>query len=175
MRFVTIAGLLVFWAAVIPQDAAAGSKPGNQEFTPLFNGNDLAGFKTYLDPKAGDADPAKTWMVENGVIRCTGKPSGYFYTDKSYSNYVLRYDWRYPAGSDPSSNSGCLVHIHAPHALWPQAVEPQGATSITGNSSSSKSSRSSRSSMPTHTKRPLSRWANGIRPRSPATRTAPSR
>jgi len=126
MRFAIITGLLAFCAGTLPADAAARDKPGTQEFTPLFNGKDLSGFKTFLDPKAGDADPAKTWTVEDGVIRCSGKPSGYFYTDKSYSNYVLRYDWRYPAGSAPSSNSGCLVHIHPPHALWPQSVEPQG-------------------------------------------------
>jgi hypothetical protein len=111
---------------------AVADKAGAQEFTPLFNGKDLTGFKTFIDPKAGAADPAKTWMVEDGVIRCSGKPSGYFYTDKSYSNYVLRYDWRYPEGSPPSSNSGCLVHIHPPHSLWPQSVEPQGRYSDHG-------------------------------------------
>src|SRR5262249_28959289 len=87
---------------------------------------DLAGFKTLLDPKAGDADPARTWMVEDGMIRCSGKPTGYFYTDGSHSNYVLRYGWRYPAGSPPSSNNGCLVHIQTPHQVWPKSVEPQG-------------------------------------------------
>src|SRR5205814_2507560 len=79
-----------------------------------------------LDPKAGTTDPATTWTVEDGAIRCSGKPTGYFYTDGSHSNYVLRYDWRYPAGSAPSSNSGCLVHIQTPHQIWPKSVEPQG-------------------------------------------------
>jgi hypothetical protein len=126
MRFAVLTAFLGVWAGALEVGAAATDEPGTQEFTPLFNGKDLTGFRTFLDPKAGDADPTKTWTVEDGVIRCSGKPSGYFYTDKSYSDYVLRYDWRYPAGSPPSSNSGCLVHIHPPHALWPQAVEPQG-------------------------------------------------
>jgi hypothetical protein len=95
-------------------------------FTRLFSGKDLTGFKTFLDPKSGTGDPANTWIVEDGVIKCTGKPNGYFYTDRSYSNYVLRYDWRYPAGSPESSNSGCLVHIQGPNQIWPKAVEPQG-------------------------------------------------
>jgi hypothetical protein len=73
-----------------------------------------------------DAAPADKARTQEFTPLFNGKPSGYFYTDKSYSNYVLRYDWRYPAGSPPSSNSGCLVHIHPPHALWPQSVEPQG-------------------------------------------------
>jgi hypothetical protein len=103
-----------------------GDDGQSKDFTPLFNGKDLTGFKTFLDPKAQDADPAKTWTVQDGTIHCSGKPTGYFYTEASYSNYVLRYDWRYPAGSAPESNSGCLVHIQQPHQIWPKAVEPQG-------------------------------------------------
>jgi len=119
-------GFLALWAVGVSPSVSGQDPADNAGFTPLFNGRDLTGFKTFLDPKAGDADPAKTWTVEDGTIRCSGKPTGYFYTEASYSNYVLRYDWRYPAGSPPSSNSGCLVHIQPPHQLWPQSVEPQG-------------------------------------------------
>jgi hypothetical protein len=125
MRSAKLIGLLV-WAGTFSAVAIGQDRPDNAGFTPLFNGKDLSGFKTVLDPKAADADPAQTWAVEDGMIRCTGKPTGYFYTDASYSNYVLRYDWRYPAGSPPSSNSGCLVHIQSPHVVWPRSVEPQG-------------------------------------------------
>ena len=93
-------------------------------FKPLFNGKDFAGWKFYL--KEDGADPSKTWSVKDGAVVCTGKPSGYFHTDKSYSNYVLRYEWRYPEGSPEKSNSGCLVHIQTPHKIWPKSVEPQG-------------------------------------------------
>jgi hypothetical protein len=121
-----MSGLLLILAGACFAGVRAADKPGTEEFTALFNGKDLTGFKTFLDPEAKDADPAKTWTVEEGTIRCSGKPSGYFYTEGSHSNYVLRYDWRYPAGSSPESNSGCLVHIHEPHQIWPKAVEPQG-------------------------------------------------
>ena len=83
-------------------------------FKPLFNGKDLSGWKTFLDPKKPDADPAKTWTVEDGVIQCTGRPNGYFYTEKSFKNYVLRYDWKYlkPAeGQKSTYNSGLLIHM----------------------------------------------------------------
>src|ERR1700687_757971 len=85
-------GLL--WAAgiTVMGSAAAADKDKAEGFKDLFNGKDLTGWKTQL-PK--DADPAKTWSVREGVIICTGKPNGYFYTDKSYKNYVLLYDWRY--------------------------------------------------------------------------------
>jgi hypothetical protein len=117
-------------AAILGAPLAA--RADDTGFTPLFNGRDLTGFKTFLDPKSAGADPAQTWIVHDGIIRCTGKPTGYFYTDRSYSNYVLRYDWRYPEGSPPSSNSGCLVHIQPPHTVWPKSVEPQGRYSDHG-------------------------------------------
>jgi|SRR6516225_10520398 hypothetical protein len=107
---------------------AAGGQNA-EGFKDLFNGKDLAGWKTQLP--AG-ADPAKTWSVQDGIIICTGKPNGYFYTDKSYKNYVLRYDWRYKRPADLqdeskfTGNSGCLVHIQEPHKVWPKCVEVQG-------------------------------------------------
>jgi hypothetical protein len=126
MRHVKQAGLLLLLTAAFSAGAASQDAPDDAGFTALFNGKDLTGFKTVLDPKATNADAAKTWTVEDGTIRCTGQPTGYFYTDASYSNYVLRYDWRYPTGSPPTSNSGCLVHIQPPFEVWPKCVEPQG-------------------------------------------------
>jgi hypothetical protein len=120
-RFVPLALVATF--LLTPQATGLEDDDG---FKPLFNGKDLTGFKTFLDPKAKDADPANTWSVTEGYIRCTGKPNGYFYTDKSYKNYVLRYDWRFPAGSAETSNSGCLVHIQPPQKVWPRCVEAQG-------------------------------------------------
>jgi hypothetical protein len=127
MRLTTVCRILplTLLAGLLVSQSAVGLAE-DEGFTPLFNGKDLTGFKTLLEPKAKDADPAKTWTVTEGYIRCTGKPNGYLYTDKSYKNYVLRYDWRYPAGSAPTSNSGCLVHIEPPHKVWPRCVEAQG-------------------------------------------------
>jgi hypothetical protein len=98
-------------------------------FTSLFNGKDFAGWKFFLP---GDADPTKTWSIQGGVIVCTGKPNGYCYTDKSYKNYILRYDWQYKRPGDLQDdskflgNSGALVHIHEPHKVWPKCIEVQG-------------------------------------------------
>jgi hypothetical protein len=98
-------------------------------FIPLFNGKNFDGWKFALKDKA---DPAKTWSVKDGVIICTGRPNGYFYTDKGYKNYVIRYDWRYkrPEGlkedKDFNGNSGLLVHITGEHKVWPKCVEVQG-------------------------------------------------
>jgi hypothetical protein len=109
--------------------AAAEDNKADEGFKPLFNGKDFTGWKTILQ---GKADPEKTWSIQDGVIVCTGRPAGYFYTAKPYQNYILRYDWRYkrPKGLEDDSkfrgNSGCLVHIQPPHKVWPKCVEVQG-------------------------------------------------
>jgi hypothetical protein len=100
-------------------------------FTDLFNGKDLKGWKFVLPKRT---DPAKTWSVKDGVIVCTGKPNGYFYTDKSFKDYVFRYDWRYikPGKGEKSTyNSGALIHIQK-HKVWPKCVEVQGANANHG-------------------------------------------
>ncbi|MCI0641035.1 MAG: DUF1080 domain-containing protein [Gemmataceae bacterium] len=122
MRFAT-------WKRFVPAVVVAAlAMPATaQEFVPLFNGNDLAGWKYFLDPKAKDADPAKTAVVKDGEIQVTGFPNGYFYTEKPYKNYVLRYSWTYPKDQPEKTtmNSGCLIHIQEPHKIWPRSVEPQ--------------------------------------------------
>jgi hypothetical protein len=96
-------------------------------FKPLFNGKDFTGWKTHLAKK--DADPDKTWTIKDGVIDCTGLPNGYFYTEKPYKNYVIKYEWRYPADQPEKTtlNSGLLLHISGEHKVWPKCVEAQGA------------------------------------------------
>ncbi|MBY0524066.1 MAG: DUF1080 domain-containing protein [Gemmataceae bacterium] len=107
----------------------------DEGFTELFNGKDFTGFKF----EVGKNDPTKTWSVDKGVIICTGKPAGYFYTEKPYKDYVLKYDWRYkrPDGLEDEEkfggNSGCLVHIQEPHKVWPKCVEVQGENRTHGN------------------------------------------
>jgi hypothetical protein len=107
-----------------------GTARAAEEFKPLFNGKDFTGFKFVLADK--DADPVKTWTVKDEMIICTGKPNGYFYTDKSFTNYVLRFEVRYarPSGLTDDAkfegNSGCLIHIQGEHKVWPKCVEVQG-------------------------------------------------
>lgn len=94
--------------------------------TLLFNGKDLSGLKVQFKDADKDADPAKTFTVKDGALIVGGKPTCYIYTEKSYKDYVLTYEWRFPEGSSPDSNSGCLVHITPPHKVMPKCVEPQG-------------------------------------------------
>jgi hypothetical protein len=112
--------------------ADADDKKDDQGFTPLFNGNDLTGWKTFIDPKNKDVRPQDIWSVKDGVIVCTGEANGYLYTEKSFKNYVIRYDWRYKRpdklGDEEKflGNSGLLIHIQGEPKLWPRCVEVQG-------------------------------------------------
>ena len=115
--------LLTLAASLLLIPAARAADDG---WTHLFNGADLKGLKFQFMDKDKDSDPAKTFSVKDGALIVTGKPTCYFYTDKSYSNYVVTFDWRFPENGTPDYNSGCLMHIQPPHKVWPKCVEVQG-------------------------------------------------
>jgi len=87
--------------------------------TELFNGKDLTGWVSYLKDNA----PAEqTWSVQDGILRCTGKPNGYLRTEKNYANYKVTVEWKFTK----AGNTGVLVHMHQPEKIWPLTVECQG-------------------------------------------------
>ncbi len=86
-------------------------------FKPLFNGKNLDGWK--VETRGKGENP---FSVKEGMIVVKGRPAGYFYTDNSFKNYILRFDWKF---SKPG-NSGLLVHIQGKHRVWPKSVEVQG-------------------------------------------------
>jgi len=101
-------------------------------FVNLSNGKNMEGFRLV-------GVDASTFKVQDGVIQVSGKPNGYFATEKSYRNYALKFDWRYirPAGlqndADFGGNSGLLIHIAGEHKVWPKCVEVQLMNKDAGN------------------------------------------
>lgn len=85
-------------------------------FVPLFNGKDLSAFTPV---KA----PANIWSVTDGVIQCKGMPFGWLATKKSYRNYTLRLEFRYPK---QAGNSGIFLHAVNGGKKWPKCIEVQG-------------------------------------------------
>jgi len=90
----------------------------DEEFVKVFNEKDLSGLQIFPE------NAKETFQVADAVIKVSGKPNGYFYTDKSYKNFVLRFEWRYP---EKAGNSGLLVYIQPPHKVFPKCIEVQGA------------------------------------------------
>ena len=87
---------LVLAAIVLPQARAAdddGKTPANLPpgFTPLFNGKDFTGWKV---PEGDNGH----WKVVDGVIdydaRSEAQRDKNLWTEKSFTDFVLRVDWR---------------------------------------------------------------------------------
>jgi hypothetical protein len=68
-------------------------------FTPLFNGKDLAGWvPVQVAPS--------TFTVRDGMIHCTGVPTGVMRTDRQYENFVLELEYVHHV---PGGNSGLFI------------------------------------------------------------------
>lgn len=70
------------------------------EFVPLFNGRDLSGWKNINGAES-------TWNVRDGMIVCSGFPTGVMCTTRQYENFVLELEWRHLT---EGGNAGLFLH-----------------------------------------------------------------
>jgi len=134
-RYSCIAGGLFLVLMVTPTGMGISSAEASSQegWVALFNGKDFTGWKFHLG-REGAANNG-TFTVSEGILICSGKPAGYIYTEKSYRNYTLQFEFAFerPEGlkddADFRGNSGCLIHIGEQNALgiWPRSIEVQGA------------------------------------------------
>ena len=89
--------------------SAAGLVAQEQGFTPLFNGKDLTG---WVYGRRGDAEnkTGKGYQVENGVLFTTKEDGGNLFTEKEYSDFTLRFEFKLTE----NANNG--IGIRAPLA-----------------------------------------------------------
>ncbi|MBL7153073.1 MAG: DUF1080 domain-containing protein [Phycisphaerae bacterium] len=73
---------------------------GDAEFVPLFNGRNLDGWVNV-------SCAPETWTVKDGMIYCTGVPTGVMRTEKMYENYILELEYRH---MKKGGNAGLFVH-----------------------------------------------------------------
>src|SRR5688500_19377177 len=83
--------------------APAFAFAADEEFTPLFNGKDLSNWVNV------NCAPG-TWSVQDGIIHCTGIPTGLLRTDRMYENYILELEWKH---MKKGGNAGLFVHSNA--------------------------------------------------------------
>lgn len=106
--------------------------PASDElFTPLFNGKNLDGWHTFLKG-IGTTDPNNNFNAEDGMLHVIGKDLGYAITDKPYSNYHLKVDFKWGErkwGSRTNlvRDAGVCYNIpvNEPDSIWPQSIECQ--------------------------------------------------
>lgn len=87
-------------------------------FVSMFNGRDLSGWTNI------NCAP-ETWSVRDGMIVCTGKPTGGLRTTRHYENFVLELEWRHLTSG---GNSGVFVWgspINAPGVPFLRGIEVQ--------------------------------------------------
>ena len=101
----------------------AGVAPRGEQCGPdcyrIFNGKDLSGWVSvncFND----------TFVARDGMLFCTGNPTGFIRTDRMYENYVLDFDWKHEA---KEGNAGLFVWSDpvpsAAQNMFPRAIEVQ--------------------------------------------------
>lgn len=69
-------------------------------FVDLYNKKGLSGWVV----KDGNA---KSWKAEGDILACVAPRGGWLRTEKEYTNFILKVDWKIP----PGGNSGIGVHM----------------------------------------------------------------
>jgi hypothetical protein len=134
--FRVVALLLLMPGLIQAQDAApahglAPWRPAPNSVQ-LWNGHDLTGWVTFF--KAGAETPLHFWSASDGVLHLAKTPAGYLRTEKSFANYCLHVEWRWPGpAKSGTNNSGIFVMQRAPDAVWPYSVQVQVKTGSTGD------------------------------------------
>jgi hypothetical protein len=136
------------------QASAPATRPS--EWKPLFNGKNLDGFYICIKGLSKGSDPDGYFKVENGAIHvldipvevsatAPGAPTtqprrefGYIATETEYSNYHLRfqYKWgekRFPPRARSKRDAGVLYHVTGEDKVWPRGVECQVQEGDTGD------------------------------------------
>ena len=109
----------------------------------LFNGKDLDGWTVKIRGHESGDNFGNTFRVEDGMIKVRydqydkfAERFGHLYTNKSYSNYRLRVEYRFTDPQCPGGpgwatrNSGAMIHSQSPESMskdqdFPVSIEVQ--------------------------------------------------
>jgi hypothetical protein len=99
----------------------------------IFNGKDLSGWTSFL--KNGDAQADDEFSINSsGVLALRGRHEGYLKTEKSFQDFVLSFDWRFPQGGKlTGSGSGVLLGLGDDDGWLSQGFEVQIASRNCGD------------------------------------------
>lgn len=75
-------------------------------------------------------DPTKLFKMNQGVLSIKDSTIGYLRTKDSFKNYKLEVEWRW---TKVLANSGVLVHIQEPDAIWPICYQVQQKADAAGD------------------------------------------
>ena len=119
MKFTLLSRIAVCSLMVSSGFSADGDKGKDQDgWVELFNGKDLSNWVNV------NCAP-ETWSVEDGVIKCTGKPTGGLRMPRQLENFIFEVDWRHMKSG---GNAGIFVWgspVAAPGVPFLRAIEVQ--------------------------------------------------
>ncbi|MHC5003956.1 MAG: family 16 glycoside hydrolase, partial [Planctomycetota bacterium] len=91
------------WSGPLPPvdntDEMESFRDDDPAFVPLFDGRTLDGWANVNCAES-------TWRVEDGMIVCSGLPTGVLRTERQYENFVLEVEWRH---LETRGNAGIFV------------------------------------------------------------------
>ncbi|MEK6247642.1 MAG: DUF1080 domain-containing protein [Planctomycetales bacterium] len=119
------------------------ASPRKSEWTPLFNGKNLDGWKVKISGHELGDNYGNTFRVDDGLLKVSydqykefdGK-FGHLFYEKPFSNYRLRIEYRFTgdqvSGGPPWAirNSGVMIHGQSPESMtvdqkFPVSIEVQ--------------------------------------------------
>ncbi|KAA0993439.1 3-keto-disaccharide hydrolase [Dyadobacter aurulentus] len=112
------------------------------EEIPLFDGNSLDGWYSFISKRGKDNDIKSVFSVKNGLIHVSGEEYGSIVTNNEYENYklLLEFKWgekTYAPRIDRARDSGLLVHSTGPdggyRGIWMRSIECQIIEGGTGD------------------------------------------
>lgn len=114
--------------AIALQVAIQASRPlsAEDDFVPMFTDAALTGWVL-------TNTPTETWNFKDGVLYCTGKPTGEIRTERMYQNFVMELEWRHMV---PRGNAGVFVwadDITARGVPFHRGIEVQVLENAYGN------------------------------------------
>ena len=98
--------------------SCSAPKTKHDGFVPLCNGRNLHGWVNV------NCAP-ETWSVRDGLIHCTGRPTGALRTARQYENFIFELEWRHPTSG---GNSGVFIWgtpVAAPGVPFLRGIETQ--------------------------------------------------
>jgi len=136
-RCIFIFGAILFlsFAFCFSDDKTSGTRE-ESGWKKLFNGKNLDSWYIVIR-NARSEDTNHLVRIDNGAIHMykdapegSAQPVGYIVTDKEYSNYHLRlqYKWgekRFAPRAKTKRDAGILYHVVGKDGVWPRSVECQ--------------------------------------------------
>lgn len=101
-KFAFLSLCLAVLSATLSPGFAEESKPADESgFKPLFDGKTLEGWE-------GDTEG---YEVRDGAIVCVPSKGGFLYTDKDYSDFAFRFEFKL---GQPNANNGIGIRVPVP-------------------------------------------------------------